>query len=64
MSTIHEQAAFRDKSAAQYLNVSRTKFRELVKQGRIPQPLKPSEGISIWRKEWLDRFLDELEALQ
>ena len=55
------QAVFRDKNAAQYLNISRSTFRALVKAGRIPQPLKPSTGVSLWRREWLDRFLDSLD---
>ena len=55
------QAAFRDKSAAQYLEISRSTFRALVKAGKIPQPIKPSVGVSLWRREWLDKFLDDAE---
>ncbi|OFC40482.1 hypothetical protein BAE30_16560 [Acidithiobacillus caldus] len=58
----HPQAAFRDKSAAQYLEISRSTFRALVKAGKIPPPLKPSQGVSLWRREWLDKFLDEVEG--
>ena len=57
-----DQATFRDRSGAQYLDISRSTFRVLVKTGKIPQPLKPSIGVSLWRKEWLDKYLDELEA--
>lgn len=61
---VTDQATFRDKSAAQYLEISRSTFRALVKAGKIPPPLKPSPGVSLWRREWLDRFLDEVEAKQ
>ena len=62
MPTNTDQAVFRDKHAAQYLDMSRSTFRAYVKAGKIPQPLKPSQGVSLWRKEWLDRYLDELEG--
>ncbi len=58
---MNDQAAYRDKDAARYLSISRSTFRLLVKNGRIPQPLKPSVGVSLWRREWLDQFLGELE---
>ena len=59
---VTDQAVFRDKNAAAYLDMSRSTFRLLVQKGRIPQPLKPSVGVSLWRKEWLDKFLDEAEG--
>ncbi|MBW9249923.1 MAG: hypothetical protein GJU72_12850 [Acidithiobacillus ferriphilus] len=62
VSDFANQAAFRDKNAASYLDMSRSTFRALVKAGRLPQPLKPSVGVSLWRREWLDKFLDEAEG--
>ncbi len=56
-----EQAVFRDRKAAQYIDVSRSTFRAYVKAGRIPQPLKPSNGVTLWRREWLDKFLADVE---
>mgnify|MGYP001626423538 CR=1 FL=1 len=49
MPTNTDQAVFRDKHAAQYLDMSRSTFRAYVKAGKIPQPLKPSQGVSLWR---------------
>jgi predicted DNA-binding transcriptional regulator AlpA len=51
----------RDREAARYMGISRSSFRALVKSGRIPAPLKPSIGISLWKREWLDKFVNSLD---
>ena len=45
--------------ASAYLGMSETKFRELVKAGRIAQPLK-ADGLVRWDLRDLDAYADSL----
>jgi hypothetical protein len=44
--------------AAAYLDMSRTKFLELVDQGRLPQP-KIIDGIRVWDRLALEAAFNE-----
>jgi hypothetical protein len=44
--------------AAAYLDMSRSKFLELVESGRLPQP-KVIDGIRIWDRLALDTAFSE-----
>jgi predicted DNA-binding transcriptional regulator AlpA len=45
--------AMKAERAAAYLDMSRSKFLELVEQGRLPQP-KVIDGIRVWDRLALD----------
>ena len=54
----------RSKAAAEKLGYkSRTPVYELVRQGRLPPPIKISPRASGWRESTLNRFLAECERL-
>jgi hypothetical protein len=44
--------------AAAYLDMSRTKFLELVDQGRLPQP-KIIDGVRVWDRLALEAAFNE-----
>ena len=46
-------------AAAQYSGFGETKFAELVKAGRLPQPAKV-DGCTVWDRRVLDKALDAL----
>lgn len=54
-------AAFRARTAAQYLAISKSHFHMLVRAGKLPQPIKLG-CASLWRREWLDEFLSKMEG--
>lgn len=45
--------------AAQYIGVSRTKFDEMVRDGRMPPP-KRVDGRLVWDLRAVDRAFDDL----
>ena len=51
--------AMRAERAAAYLDVSRSKFMELVKSGPLPRP-KVIDGVRIWDRLALDAAFDDL----
>ena len=48
----------RAEDAASYLGMSRSKFLELVANGRLPKP-KIVDGMAIWDRHKLDLAFDE-----
>lgn len=40
--------------------MSRSKFLDLVAKGIAPRPKKPSVGVTIWDKNDLDLWLDNM----
>ncbi len=61
-----EVGVFRIKDAAKYLGISVTTFWRYVKEGKIKKGLQYGDNkrITVWRKQWLDDFLDTLEHEQ
>jgi excisionase family DNA binding protein len=51
----------RAKEAAAYIGVSEAKFRQLVKDGRLPQPFS-IDGCVLWDRFDLDQAIDNLKA--
>lgn len=49
----------RAERAAEYLDISLSKFRELVSAGRLPAP-KRIDNCVIWDRHQLDRAMDEI----
>lgn len=49
----------RRERAAVYLDVSPTKFDQLVKEGVVPSP-KRLQGMKVWDRSDLDAFADHL----
>ncbi len=52
--------AMRAPVAAGYSGMSRSKFLDLVAKGIAPRPKKPSVGVTIWDKNDLDLWLDNM----
>jgi predicted DNA-binding transcriptional regulator AlpA len=48
--------------AAAYLGIGRTKFLELVEQGRMPKPVRLEEELPRWDRLELDAWWDDLKA--
>jgi predicted DNA-binding transcriptional regulator AlpA len=51
----------RAESAAHYVDVSPSKFHELVRDGRMPKPFR-IDGCVLWDKTDLDVAIDRLKA--
>ena len=47
--------------AANYLGMGRSKFQELVAEGRLPQPIRV-DGMVLWDRLTLDAAADDLAA--
>lgn len=52
-----------ERESHEYLGIGRTKFRELLKTGQIPQAFKCG-GTNHWLREWLDNYLDQTSGKQ
>lgn len=59
-----QPAVFRAKDAAAYLGIGLTSFYELINQGKIRNGLVYSSRCRVWRKKWLDEFIDAVELEQ
>jgi len=51
-------AALREANAAAYLDLSVSKFRNLVNQGALPKPVRLADGVERWRSNDLLAILD------
>jgi len=51
----------RDIHAAARLGISKSHFRQLVKNGRIPQPIKLGRKCAVWRSEDIQKIIDNPE---
>ncbi len=49
--------------AAAYLDMSKTKFLELVDQSRLPKPLR-IDGITSWDRRELDSAVEDLKECE
>jgi predicted DNA-binding transcriptional regulator AlpA len=63
---VREQVSFqprglRAERAAAYLDMSKTKFLELVDDNRLPQPV-PIDGMRIWDRIELDAAFDAIKV--
>jgi predicted DNA-binding transcriptional regulator AlpA len=54
-----EPRGLRRPKAAAYINVSQTKFDELVKDGRMPRP-KRIDACKVWDRRELDEAFEAL----
>jgi hypothetical protein len=52
-----------ESSAAAYLGRSRTRFREQVEAGALPQPITRNGNRRLWDRRLLDRYVDALSGL-
>lgn len=59
-----QPAVFRAKDAAAYLGIGLTSFYDLINQGKIRQGLVYNSRCRVWRRQWLDNFIDEIEQGQ
>lgn len=50
-----------DRAAAYLGSMSKSKFLELVDQGKLPKPIRVG-GITMWDRHDLDAALDQLKA--
>ena len=53
--------ALRAQAAQAYLGIRHSLFYRLIREGRLPQGVCLGRA-RVWRRSWLDRFLDELGA--
>lgn len=51
-------AALREANAAAYLDLSVSKFRNLVNNGALPKPVRLADGVERWRSNDLLAILD------
>lgn len=64
VNDIIQPAVFRAKDAAAYLGMGTTSFYDLINRGKIRQGLFFSRRCRVWRRQWLDDFLDKMEQEQ
>lgn len=63
MSNI-EQAFYTADEISKYLGINKATFYRYVNAGKISKGIKLSERRTVWRKKYLDEFLDRLEQEQ
>lgn len=51
-------AALREANAAAYLDLSVSKFRNLVNNGALPKPVRLADGVERWRSNDLLAILN------
>jgi excisionase family DNA binding protein len=56
-----QPAAFHELAAAKYVGMCRTKFRELVRDGRVPYAEHANGKIRIYLRADLDAYLESLK---
>ena len=59
MSQLPNQNVFRAKNAAVYLGVAQSTLWRWVAEGRLPKGIRLSARTTVWKREWLDTFLEE-----
>jgi predicted DNA-binding transcriptional regulator AlpA len=57
--TMNSQGSMRAKSAAAFLGIGESTFWRWVSEGKLPKGIHLSTRATIWRKEWLDTFLEQ-----
>lgn len=63
-SELHPNAvprAFRREAAAEYVGIGATKFDEMVRDGRMPRPVKIDSCV-LWDRLALDKAFDALSG--
>lgn len=55
-------AALREANAAAYLDLSVAKFRDLVRNGALPKPVRLADGVERWKSEQLLAVLNGTAA--
>lgn len=63
MSNI-EQAVYTADEASIYLGINRVTFYRYVNAGKIKKGIRLSSRRTVWRKKYIDEFLDNLEQAQ
>lgn len=64
VNDIVQPAVFRAKDAAAYLGIGVTRFYQLIGEGKIRNGLVYSSRCRVWRRTWLDEFIDAVELEQ
>lgn len=57
--TLSNQGAIRAKSAAAFLGIGESTFWRWVKEGRLPKGTRLSARATVWKREDLERFLNQ-----
>lgn len=63
MSTVL-QNALRAKTASAFLGIGESTFWKWVKEGRLPKGTRLSARCTVWRREDLERFLNQAASEQ
>lgn len=50
--------------AAHYLGISVSTFRDQVRKGNMPAPVRITPGRVVWDRQGLDRFADNLSRAE
>lgn len=53
-------ALMRVKQVAQYMSCSPQHVLNLVKRGELHEPVKLGCQCVVWRKEWVDEYIDRV----
>ena len=53
----------RDKDAAARIGISRSYFRKLVKENKLPQPFRLANKVIVWRNSDLQGVINSAEKL-
>ncbi len=54
-----QNSLLRTKGVALFLGVSIPTVWRWVAEGRLPRPIKLTARCSVWRREWLEDFVNE-----
>ena len=58
------QQYLRDKQVAEILTIGRSSVWRLVKEGKLPAPLKISERVTVWKLSDIEAFIaSRMEAI-
>jgi predicted DNA-binding transcriptional regulator AlpA len=59
---MHDDPVYRPQQAWEYLGVSRTTFFKLIREKRLPDPVRYSARAIGYRRSTLDTFIKNCEA--
>ena len=58
------ESLMRVDQAAKLLAISTSHFWRLIRDGKVPRPIKLSPKISVWRSSDIQRFVNKPELLR
>jgi len=63
IETVEKDILIRREEVMRILSdISVATLYRMVDNGRLPKPIKLSRGIAVWKRSWIQGFIDKLES--